>query len=624
MSAFSNVNISAPVEHAKQNQENLAQGLESLEDEQVPNIEHPTIITQDINKGKERTNGLNICFDIRTAKPSANVIKNKDMNHLTKLDQDITAGAPESGPGSVVTWSQRMTDIVDNRKYVSVVCRRSLDKFRFRPQMINETPVVNTGGRNGHSIYPLGGDDIEVGDPTTGPGTQTQRNNSNFAKEANLESFAVMNYFPEEEENTRVGGDSNFNKYELDNGRCSSTVLDTRQELVIGRGIGSDIRQYKAGTSQEKISDSMMNSELVEIDCDDYGDIDDDEMMMAVYGFEGYAAWEEDITVSSVYSADELPSVESTGQYHLNQGQELLPSPHLAPQELILCEQLVQPIQGHQQFSSTPNMGTQMLNFCPSSGTLIDAKLRDSLPTTMENFSPPSSVGFALNNYSQEQEIFDCNLQGSLPQEDSTGIEGNSAKVRRTALTGAHQIEMGFDLLKSPHKIQEWLPDPKETPCISEEGAGEEGEEEREGKKKNLMVELKKKRPKVAAKKRAAGMVCDKEPLKRRKIRICNPSQFKISDYTIASSFLPYSAVSFNERYDRDGKMKPFVRPQFPPVVSEKPTVAGLGARLSVKTCFRVGEALKIGWMLASGHLTGDALVELYGIYDSLFWQRIC
>lgn len=621
MSAFSNVNISAPVEHAKKNQENLAQGLESLEDEQIPNIERPAIITQDINKGKERTNKLNICFDIRTVKPSANVTKNKDMNHLMKLDQSIAAGASESGPGSVITRSQRITDIVDNRKYVSVVCRRSLDKFRFRPRMINETPVVNTGGRNEHGIYPLGGDDIEAGDPTTGPGARTQRNNSNFAEEASLEAFAVMNYFPEEEENTRVGGDSNFTKYGLDNGRWSSTVLDIRQELAIGRGIGSDIRQYKAGTSQEKKSHPMMNSELVEIDCDDYGDIDDDEMMMAVYGFEGYSAWEEDITVSSVCdvwsdSADELPSVKNIGQDHLNQGQKLLSSPHLAPQKLILCEKLIQPIQGHQQFfSSTPNMETQMLNFCPSSETLIDAKLRDSLPATMENFSPPSSVEFALNNYSQEQEIFDCNLQGSLPQEDSMGIEGNSAKV---TLTRAHQIEMGFDLLKVPDKIQEWLPDPKETPYISEEGAGEEGEGE--GEKKNLMVELKKKKPKVTAKKRAAGMGCDKEPLKRRKIRICDPSQFKISDYTMANSPLPYSAVSFNERYDRDGKMKPFVRPQFLPVVSEKPTVVGLGARLSVKTCFRVGEALRMGWMSASGHLTGDALVELYGTYDSLFW----
>lgn len=131
------------------------------------------------------------------------------------------------------------------------------------------------------------------------------------------------------------------------------------------------------------------------------------------------------------------------------------------------------------------------------------------------------------------------------------------------------------------------------------------------------MVELKKnlKRPKVAVKNQAARMGCDKELLKRRKIRICDPSQFKISDYT--SPPLPYSAVPFNERYDQDGKMKPFVRPQFLP---EKPTVAGLGARLSVKTCFRVGEALRMGWIFASGYLTGDTLVELYGTYDSLLW----
>lgn len=445
----------------------MAQGFESLEDEQAPNIEHPTIITQDIkNKGKERTSKLNICFDIRTAKPSANIIKNKDMDHLTKLNRDIATGASESGPGSVVTRSQRITDIVDNRKYVSVVCRRSLDKFRFRPRMINKTSVVNTGGRNGHSIYSLGGDDIEVGDDsTTGPGAQTQCNNKIF-EEASLESFAVMNYFREEKENTRAGGDSNFMEYALEN-RWSSTVLDIRKEL--SQGIGSDIRQYKAGTSQEKIPHSMMNS--------DYGDIDDDEMMMAsaVYDSDGYAAWEEDVTVSSVCDAwpdsvDGLPpSVEDIGQYHLNQGgnlQELLSSPHLAPQKLILYEQLTQTTQGHQQFfSSTSNMKTQILDFCPSSETSIDAKLRDSLPTmaTVENFSPPSSVGFTLNNYSQEQEIFDYNLQGSLPQEDSTEIERYSAKIK-TTLTGAHQIKMGLDLLKAPDKIQEWLQDPKETP----------------------------------------------------------------------------------------------------------------------------------------------------------------
>lgn len=49
-------------------------------------------------------------------------------------------------------------------------------------------------------------------------------------------------------------------------------------------------------------------------------------------------------------------------------------------------------------------------------------------------------------------------------------------------------------------------------------------------------------------------------------------------------------------------------------MVSEKPPISGLSARLSVKTCFRIGEALRVGGMVKEGHFRGDVLVELYGI----------
>lgn len=67
-------------------------------------------------------------------------------------------------------------------------------------------------------------------------------------------------------------------------------------------------------------------------------------------------------------------------------------------------------------------------------------------------------------------------------------------------------------------------------------------------------------------------------------------------------------------RYDEEGNLNPFVRPAFLPMVPEEPLVPGISAKLSIKTCFRVGEALKVGRMIANGNFTGDVLVELYGI----------
>lgn len=578
--------------------ENSVQESRLLGDEQGRNIECLTCISQDIkneNKGR-RTDQLNSHLGMSTS-----IVKSEDMDHHTKLNLGFPAEASKLGSGGDATKSQRATIVVDNRKHVSEACRQSLDKFRFRPRTVNGTPAVNAGS-NARDIYPLVGDDIKAG---AFSGTMSDMQENLF------ESFA--NYLPDEKEDIPVEGEPNFSEYGSDGDWCwPFPVLDVGQKL--SQHVGLDVRRCgavsKTGTSPGNISYLMKNPELVEND--DYGDINDDEMMMAVHSLEGYDTWGNGVAIPLICdmqsdSVDELSSIEDVRRYHLdvNEQEETLReqlyhiySPPITPHKFLSREQL------------TSILDTKMQTLDPHSlpKTLTGRRYGDGLLAAEKPFSPPPSVEFVLNNYSQEQEVFDCNLQGSPLQE--TEMESHSVGIK-VAITEAHN-QIGLGQQKTSNDIQEWRPEPKETPCISEESTqGEEGVEE------GSIVEPKKIRQRFRAKKRVARMEWDKWSSKKRKIRTCDPSQLKISDYVspCRNTPSPLPTASSSKRYDWGGKMKPFVRPKFLPVVTEKSSVAGLDSRLSVKTCFRVGEALRVGWMFASGHFTGDALVELYGTY---------
>lgn len=114
---------------------------------------------------------------------------------------------------------------------------------------------------------------------------------------------------------------------------------------------------------------------------------------------------------------------------------------------------------------------------------------------------------------------------------------------------------------------------------------------------------------KAQRKAKSAKATRERKPTKKRKIRIVDSSQLKLSDYMGFSKPPP-----IRPRYDEGGNLNPFVRSAFLPMVPKEPLVPGISARLSIKTCFRVGEALKVGRMIANGNFTGDVLVGLYGI----------
>lgn len=575
--------------------ENSVQRSKLLKDEQGPNIECLTCIShiKDERKGRH-ADELNAYLGMSTS-----VVKSEDMDRLTKLNLGFPTEAFKLGSGGDAAKSQRATTIVDNRKHVSEACRRSLDKFRFRPRTVSETSAVKAVESNGRGIYPLGGDGVGAVDFSgTGPGSQL---------------FLLgpsANHLPDEKKNIFVeGGVPKFSGCGSDGDLCwPFPILDIGQEL--SQHVEPDVQQcsavYETGTSPENSSYFMKNPED-----DDYGGIDDDEMLMVVRSLEGYDTWGKGIAIPLVCdmqssSADELLSIEDVGRYHLDVNEQVenlreqlyhVYSPPVTPHKLLSCKQLA-PI-------PDTKMQTSDLHSLPK--TLTGQRYGDGLLAAVKNFSPPPSVEFALNDYSQEQEVFDFNLQGSPVQE--TKMESHSAGIK-VAITEAYD-QIGLNQQEASSDIQEWTPDPNEPPCASEEST-----EEEEVVEEGSMAEPKK-RQKVRAKKRAARTEWDKWPSKKRKIRTCDPSQLKISDYVspCRSTSPPFSTASSSKRYDRDRKIKPFVRPQFLPVVTEKPSVAGIDARLSVKTCFRVGEALRIGWMFMSGHFTGDALVELYGTF---------
>ncbi|KAI9769076.1 MAG: hypothetical protein M1840_004427 [Geoglossum simile] len=62
--------------------------------------------------------------------------------------------------------------------------------------------------------------------------------------------------------------------------------------------------------------------------------------------------------------------------------------------------------------------------------------------------------------------------------------------------------------------------------------------------------------------------------------------------------------------YDATGNPKPFVRPLFPKQVQDRSPIVGLSSKAFLRTCFRVGEALRAGSY--AGHWGQDAIIELY------------
>lgn len=79
----------------------------------------------------------------------------------------------------------------------------------------------------------------------------------------------------------------------------------------------------------------------------------------------------------------------------------------------------------------------------------------------------------------------------------------------------------------------------------------------------------------------------------------------------------PTPAVDERQSLARPPGMKPFVRGPIPKTVQPRSIVDGLGTRTLVRTCFRLGEAIRFGSAWQGMPDNSDILVELYG------WLRI-
>lgn len=583
--------------------------------------------------------------------PSANIVKYEDMSCPMKspsIPSEI--GAPGKQPEGDITKYQAAA-VVNYRRYVSEACRSSLDKFRFRSRIINAMPKpkqdymvgVEDGGR--HTVYPLDKAKIEAG-----PNVQAEFRTAEPVGGENLHNI------PEEGKNLAIEGDPESSEYGPESGLYEILpILDAEYDLYQNMGIPG---LYNPVIDEKACPNEgfFIGKNSGQAEDDDFGSIDDD-ILAAVTRLEAYDIPKEDTRTPVGWnmasnSADELSFMENAERCYSSERKQVFDTylPLATPYKSLTRERftVVKPVKTFQQsLLSTSNTTTHVPGIYHLPEILMDPRLGGGLQTVEEQFSPPSSVEVALNDYSQEQEVFDCNLQGSPSQDDT---EARKCPIpNKIDLVGAHEVRKELGMVGVSKNTDEWLPAPKKFPYIlsgalwNEEG-GEEEEVNREAEEKEeeeteevvaegeegeeeeyIAAEQIKNTPKAKRKKRVARVKWDKRSPKKRKIRTCNPSQLKLSNYAGFSHGTPKysSAVPCNEKYDKDGKMNPFVRPQFLSVVPRGPSIVGLSAKLSVKTCFRVGEALRVGRMHASGHFVGDVLVELYGKNNPVVYINI-
>ncbi|KAL7268236.1 hypothetical protein RUND412_009151, partial [Rhizina undulata] len=234
-----------------------------------------------------------------------------------------------------------------------------------------------------------------------------------------------------------------------------------------------------------------------------------------------------------------------------------------------------------------------------------------------ERFSPPASLNYALNDDSQDQDIFDHNLCGS-PLGTQFNVETQILDCDWPKEEDPLFIPDWNELLGNSSDSEETIPhehpSPNATNAFPEESTAPEPIGNLPAKRKANP------KPKPPPKKIKPGPAAKVESKKRKlRIRIIDDSQLKISRFmTPHKKLVPGKTDSDGAEKaggmnDENGNMKPFVRPPFPELAKERSLVDGLCLRTIVRPCFRVGEALRVAWMGVNNNASGrDVLVELY------------
>ncbi|KAH0614872.1 uncharacterized protein H6S33_000508 [Morchella sextelata] len=362
----------------------------------------------------------------------------------------------------------------------------------------------------------------------------------------------------------------------------------------------------------------IMNNHVKIVGEEEFGDIDDVEMLEAITYLEKHTTselvkdkWDSDSDMDGASIFDDYPTTENQANNEKeniqNGSREQFLHLHSLPvtsHKPVTQEKLStdDKIQSQNQSLSIPNKDSHVSEICPL----------EELPTSpepgivIENFSTPSDVKFTLNDYSQDQEVFDPDLQRSTPPENFVGVSkcfqnttsdtcASEAKMRESCenldilgeINDIEELVSGLDTIS--YEENEEIPDGavgvvgpenESTKGKGDEDADvdvvgiekeieikgnleEEGDDEDESEESTLYMSKKRK---AQRKTKPAKATRERKPLKKRKVRVVDPSQLKLSDY-IGFSKPP----SIRPRYDEEGNLNPFVRPAFLPMVPEEP-----------------------------------------------------
>ncbi|KAH8154112.1 uncharacterized protein LAJ45_01879 [Morchella importuna] len=287
----------------------------------------------------------------------------------------------------------------DKQKYVSESCRKALDRFKYKPQVFS-----SVGGC----------DNLKV---------ESELHNPNFVSgplpEAELKDVCTdnQNYAEDDKLPLFLGG--------LDSDMASDYGSDSGLfELCPMLDIHQGPHTFPNNDAH------IVNNYVKIIGEEEFGDIDDDEMLEAITYLEKHTTteliknkWDSDSDMDGASIFDDYPTTEGQADNEKeniqNASKEKFLQLHSLPvishkpatQEKLSADDIVQ---GQNQSLSTSNKDFHASEICPS----------EELPTgpepgiATENFSMPSDVKFALNDYSQDQEVFDLDLQRSAPPEN--------------------------------------------------------------------------------------------------------------------------------------------------------------------------------------------------------------
>ncbi|KAI9781759.1 MAG: hypothetical protein M1839_005752 [Geoglossum umbratile] len=215
-------------------------------------------------------------------------------------------------------------------------------------------------------------------------------------------------------------------------------------------------------------------------------------------------------------------------------------------------------------------------------------------PGVTERFSPPSSLEYPFDDSSQTLEVYDSNLRGSPPP------TGETLGTSNVSFTDSAQYKTRISAANTPSRGQFG-----EITCQTNQAAGRTlaavdsqlhiMDEDYVGGQSTEPTH-------VIAQSTTTDAADDSTKKRKLRVRIPKPSE---TIGPVKRKLAPHLL-----EYDATGKPKPFVRPPFPERVQDRSPIVGLSSKTLLRTCFRVGEALRAG--SHAGRWGQDAIIELY------------